>query len=80
MSENNLKKQEQIQNQPMKCSVQCMYFPDMTCNSWKYDEKDPNIKRRDDGKQFVCAYDGHVIKSWYDTCPKEEDSKKEKEM
>ena len=25
----------------MQCSPYCSFFPDMTCNSWEYDEKDP---------------------------------------
>ena len=58
------------ENNQAKCDVHCIFFPDMTCSSWKFDEKEPYIKRRDDGKQFICAYDGHVIKSWYDECPK----------
>lgn len=51
----------------MQCSPKCNYFPDMTCYSYKYDEN--GLKRRNDGKKFICAFDGHEIKSWYDKCP-----------
>lgn len=55
----------------MKCNPNCTYFPNMECKSWRFDKD--NIKRRTDGKEFICGYDGHKIKSWYDECPKERD-------
>lgn len=54
----------------MTCKVTCTYFPNMDCDSWKYDED--GIKRRNDGKKFICLFDGHEIKSWYDKCPLKE--------
>ena len=29
------------ENNQAKCDVHCIFFPDMTCSSWKYDEKEP---------------------------------------
>lgn len=54
----------------MQCSVNCNYFPDMTCYNFEYDKN--GIKRRSDNKRFICAFDGHEIKSWYDKCPLKE--------
>lgn len=54
----------------MQCSPYCMYFPDMSCSDWKYDDNNSEIKRRADHKQFRCAYDGHIITNWYAPCPK----------
>ncbi len=66
--------------QGMKCSPNCTFFPNMECKKWDYD--DTGLKRRTDNKKFICGYDGHEIKSWYDECPKEVDRieyEKEKE-
>lgn len=51
----------------MQCSPNCTYFPNMEVLSWKYDEN--NLKKRTDGKKFICGFDGHTIKNWYDKCP-----------
>lgn len=55
---------DQANNGP--CSPRCLYFPDMTCNDWKYDEEIPYLKRRSDNKKFICGWDGHEIKNWND--------------
>lgn len=55
----------------MACDVKCTFFPDMTCRSFTIDEN--GIKRRNDGKQYICGYDGHIITDWTSPCPKEED-------
>lgn len=54
------------QTQGSPCSPKCLYFPDMTCNDWKYDEEIPYLKRRSDNKKFICGWDGHEIKNWND--------------
>ena len=69
-------------NKEMKCSPKCMFFPDMSCQHWVFDDEIPYVKRRKDNKVFKCIYDGHIITSWYDACPKklEESSKEIKEL
>lgn len=56
--------------QEIQCQPNCLFFPDMTCSEWEYDEDNHNIKRRKDKKKFKCIYDGHIITSWYAPCPK----------
>lgn len=56
----------------MNCCPNCTYFPNMDCKSYKLDNL--GVKRRTDGKQFICGYDGHIIISWYAECPKEKDA------
>lgn len=65
--------QQAIENstKQMKCSPNCAYFPCMECKTWTVDED--GVKHRADGKKFVCGYDGHLITSWYDECPKEKE-------
>lgn len=67
MSRKKRKKESNKNLLEMQCSPKCNYFPDMTCDCFKYDEN--NVKRRNDGKKFICSYDGHEIKSWYEKCP-----------
>ena len=53
-----------------QCNVRCTYFPNMECLSWEYDKEKPYIKRRTDGKEWICGFDGHIIKDWFDNeCP-----------
>lgn len=55
----------------MSCTPICPFFPIMeSCVEWEYDENKPYIKRRKTKKNFICGYDGHIIKSWYEECPK----------
>lgn len=58
----------------MQCSPKCLYFPNMDCSHWVYDEDNPEIKRRKDKKDFVCGYDGHIIANWYSPCPRKIDN------
>ena len=57
------------------CSPHCTYFPNMDCKFGEWYTDSEGIKRRNDGKTFVCGYDGHTIISWFDPCPKDEDLK-----
>lgn len=57
----------------MQCSPKCLYFPNMDCSYWVYDEDNPEIKRRKEKKDFVCGYDGHIITNWYSPCPRKID-------
>lgn len=74
-SEQNKLTQSNVSDSELKgCTVNCPFFPDMTCNAWEYDKEIPYIKRRADKKEFICGYDGHIIKSWTDEiCPKLKD-------
>ena len=63
----------------MQCSPHCPYFYNNgDYVDWEYN-KDTCLKVRKNPKPFLCDYDGHDIKSWYDKCPmKEEQAKKNK--
>lgn len=61
----------------MNCSPKCPYFPDVYCTEWKYDETQ-NAKVRKEHRDYICGYDGHIIKSWYSSCPKKEEQKENK--
>lgn len=61
----------------MQCSPKCRYFPDVTCTKWKYDEENPYIKVRQEKKDYICGYDGHIITNWYSPCPRMIDKKVE---
>lgn len=67
----------QIENHTlnMVCSPKCIYFPNMDCSEWEYDSNIHYIKRRAKEKQWICGYDGHIIKSWCAPCPKIEERK-----
>lgn len=59
----------------MKCNPYCTYFPNMECREFKFDSE--GVKRRAVKiPEFICGYDGHCIKSWYDECPMEIDKLK----
>lgn len=62
---------EVVNKYNMKCTPECTYFPCMDCRDWTIDKD--GIKRRVDGKEYVCGYDGHLIKSWKEECPKDRD-------
>lgn len=61
----------------MTCTNHCSYFPNVETTDWVYDEK-TGLKVRKHPREFICGYDGHVITSWYDECPKnlEKETKK----
>ena len=61
----------------MTCSPSCPYFPNVDTNDWKYNEE--GLKVRKKPKDYVCFYDGHVIKDWYSECPKTKDEQELKE-
>ena len=55
----------------MNCNPLCPYFPNSESSiDWEYDQKIPYLKRRKNQKNFICGYDGHIITSWYEDCPK----------
>lgn len=57
-------------NETKGCTPYCSYFPMCeTVVAWEYDEN--GLKRRVDKKEFLCGYDGHVIKDWNSPCPRE---------
>lgn len=62
----NKRNRKEIAKQ-IQCSPRCNYFPNMEC--YHYDIDESGLKRRADKKKFICAFDGHEIKSWYDKCP-----------
>lgn len=64
MSKRNSKKKE------MQCNPKCTYFPNMECYHYEVDKN--GVKRRADGRKFICGYDGHEIKDWYAVCPLKE--------
>lgn len=54
----------------MNCNVKCPFFPkNSDIIDWKYDKN--GLKRRKNPIPFICGYDGHIIKSWYEECPKD---------
>ena len=55
----------------LSCHVNCPFFP-VSINSpgeivWEYDKN--KVKKRKDPVQYICGYDGHVIKDWTSSCP-----------
>lgn len=66
----NKTREKSKEKREYQCSVRCTYFPNMECLSWEYDKEKPYIKRRTDGKEWTCGFDGHIIKDWFDNeCP-----------
>lgn len=60
----------------MTCTPNCPYFPILENQiEWEYDSKIPYLKKRKHKKKFICGYDGHVIISWYENCPKNKTEK-----
>ena len=55
----------------MTCSPKCPYFPNVNTDDWVYN--DEGLKVRKTPREFVCGYDGHIIKDWYSECPKTKD-------
>lgn len=53
----------------MNCFVTCPFFPkNQEITDWEYDKN--GLKRRKNSNFFICGYDGHIITSWYEECPK----------
>lgn len=50
-----------------KCTPRCIFFPNVECNVWTYDEN--GVKHRADNIEYICKYDGHKIENWNDECP-----------
>lgn len=71
MGKKSNKNAQQVKHECVKCHPNCPYFPNSETCEWEYDEKEPYIKRRKNKDSFICYYDGHMIKSWDDICPRE---------
>ena len=61
----------------LNCHIHCPYFPQNVSNSdtinWKYDKNKNKI--RINSINYICGYDGHVIKNWTGECPYIKDHK-----
>ena len=63
-------KKETTEPNTYQCNVRCAYFPTLPdVVPYEVDEK-TGIKRMPKDFQLTCKYDGHVITSWYDLCPR----------
>ena len=53
-----------------KCNPTCPYFSNPENPLWKWNEEH-TYKVPINPFNFICRYDGHIIKNWYDDCPKQ---------
>lgn len=61
----------------MNCTPSCMYFPnEVEVIDYTLDEN--GLKHRKDKAQWICGFDNHLIKNWYDECPREKWIKEQK--
>lgn len=49
------------------CNPKCTYFPISDNLEWVIGKD--GLKHRKEKKEFICGYDGHVIKNWKEKCP-----------
>ena len=69
------KRRERVFGCQPHCHPDCLWFPNMDCSVWSFDED--GVKHRADNKEFICGYDSHPIKNWFEPCPFYEERQQE---